>query len=110
MIIKMRKKAQNLSEYAIMLGVVIGAVLLSQDMVKKALVGKFKDGATTLTNVKGKVAGELEFGGSGPAEAYDSVTDTSSTYDANENIRENMASEKRTDSTAKSTSRREKLY
>lgn len=109
MIIKMRKKAQNLSEYAIMLGVVIGAVLLSQDMVKKALVGKFKDGANTLTSVKGKVAGELDFGGSGPADAFDAVTDSTSDYSKTENI-QGMTSDIKTESTSATSSTKKKLY
>jgi hypothetical protein len=109
MIIKMRKKAQNLSEYAIMLGVVIGAVLLSQDMVKKALVGKFKDGANTLTSVKGKVAGELDFGGSGPTDVFDSTTTSNSRFDKTEKNK-GMSSDIYTESSSGSTSTRKKLY
>ena len=72
-----KKKFQSLSEYAIMLGVVIGAVLLSQVMVKKAIVGKVKDGTKTLTRVRGDVAG-IPLGGSSYEDAYKTKTDRTS--------------------------------
>lgn len=82
------KKAQNLSEYAIMLGVVIGAILLSQDMIKKALVNKFKDGTNSLAATKGTVAGEVAFGGSTAYEPYEQKTDTDSEYTSSEAVGE----------------------
>lgn len=39
-----KKRAQNVSEYAILLGVVMAVVLASQEMVKRSLMGKIKEG------------------------------------------------------------------
>ena len=102
--IRLKNKAQNLSEYAIMLGVVIGAVLLSQDLIKKALTNKFKDSANSLAATKGSIAGEVAFGGSTEYDPYEQRASTDSTYEATEDIGQGGAasygSESRTDTTS----------
>lgn len=74
----MRKRAQNLSEYAILLGVIIGAVLISQDMVKKALIGKVRDSSLALSSAgKGaKIGDESSSVTLGLSESTDPVRQT----------------------------------
>jgi len=99
-----RKKAQNLSEYAIMLGVVIGAVLLSQDMIKKALMNKYKDGTNSLAATKGSIAGEVAFGGSTTYDPYEQKTDTDSEYTSSEAVGEAGKASYKSESTSTTTS------
>ena len=104
-----KKKFQSLSEYAIMLGVVIGAVLLSQDMVKKAIVGKVKDGTKTLTSVRGDVAG-IPFGGSSYEDAYKTKTDRTSSTRMESKVGKGMDVEYKTNATSRVEVYQEKLY
>lgn len=108
--VRMKRKAQNLSEYAIMLGVVIGAVLLSQDMVKKALVNKFKDGSDALNNTKGSIAGEVAFGGSHDFTAYDEKADSTSDYSKNDSINKGFETGTSSESSFKEDRTKKKNY
>lgn len=113
--VKMKKKAQNLSEYAIMLGVIIGAVLVSQDMVKKALIGKIRDGAETLKGVgKGvKIGDELTGATFGITESTDPVrqlTNTSGKSSEEKKVNKGMDVQTNATSTTNQIIELEKLY
>jgi len=109
----MKKKAQNLSEYAIMLGVIIGAVLVSQDMVKKALIGKIRDGSKTLSSVRGKIGDDLTGVSFGDSESTDPVkqfTNTDSRSGKQEEITNGMAQNINATSNTSQTIIVDKLY
>jgi len=54
----MRKRAQSTAEYAILVGLIIGALIAMQTYVKRGLQAKMKDATDALTEVSGDVTGE----------------------------------------------------
>jgi len=51
------KKAQSTAEYAIMIGVIVGAALAMQVYLKRSLNAKMKDAGDALTSVSGDITG-----------------------------------------------------
>lgn len=98
------RKAQTTAEYAILFGLVVGALLAMQIYIRRGLQGRLKD-AVDHTGAGGVVAGEELTFSTGQYEPYYLTSSTSNTQSSNEseNVKEGGEASKTSNASTSAT-------